>query len=202
MDQHVVDLEDAGPHADEAADRLGLQPGVAVAEALVEPPRGIVRAAVTEADPCVAALDRQRLCSQRERRRDAAAAAVLTDEHVLDLGDAQTRPLPGDVRMSQRLAALPRDEVGLMVRVPGERQALADARDVVLGQLADVDAATNRRKKVNAPPLSSISFKLPHFGLCTQEGQPSLHGHPSSIRAVSPTQPSKALKPRSVIPTP
>ena len=63
-------------------------------------------------------------------------------------------------------------------------------------------AATILRNNVSAPSLSSISFRLPHFGLCTHDGQPSEHGQPSSMRAVSSTQPSKALKPRSVMPTP
>src|SRR5205823_4859669 len=59
-----------------------------------------------------------------------------------------------------------------------------------------------RSSTASAPALSSGSFRLPHFGLWTQDGQPSRHGQPASIRAVSSTQPSKASKPRSVIPTP
>ena len=59
-----------------------------------------------------------------------------------------------------------------------------------------------RRKSVLAPPLSSSSFRLPHFGDWTQEGQPCSHGQRSSIVSVSATQPSKQSKPRSAIPTP
>src|SRR5207237_3655321 len=59
-----------------------------------------------------------------------------------------------------------------------------------------------RRSNVSAPCLSSGSLRLPHLGLCTQEGQPRSHGHCASSRAVSSTQPSKTSKPRSAIPTP
>ena len=34
-----------------------------------------------------------------------------------------------------------------------------------------------RPSSVAAASLSSISFRLPHFGLWTQEGQPAVHGH-------------------------
>src|SRR5581483_717455 len=62
--------------------------------------------------------------------------------------------------------------------------------------------STARCKKVSAPVLSSISLRLPHLGLWTHDGQPSLHGQPRIIAAVSRTQPSNCSKPRSVIPTP
>ncbi len=38
-----------------------------------------------------------------------------------------------------------------------------------------------------APPLWRWSLRLPHFGLCTQEGHPSAHGHSPTSRAASPT---------------
>src|SRR5512132_404380 len=59
-----------------------------------------------------------------------------------------------------------------------------------------------RWRSVSAPALSSGSFRFPHFGDWTQEGQPCSQGQPSSIRAVSAAQPSNESKPRSVIPTP
>ena len=59
-----------------------------------------------------------------------------------------------------------------------------------------------RRSSVSEPCLSSGSLRLPHFGLCTHDGQPRSHGHCASKRAVSSTQPSKTSKPRSAIPTP
>src|SRR6186997_1713554 len=59
-----------------------------------------------------------------------------------------------------------------------------------------------RSRSVKAPTLSSGSFRLPHFGDWTHEGQPRSHGQPASIFRVSSTQPSKASKPRSVMPTP
>ena len=62
--------------------------------------------------------------------------------------------------------------------------------------------ASIRSSSSSAPALSSGSFRFPHFGDWTQDGQPLSQGQPSSIFAVSSTQPSKASKPRSVIPTP
>src|SRR5690348_8290735 len=64
------------------------------------------------------------------------------------------------------------------------------------------DAASIRSSSVSAPALSSGSFRLPHFGLWTHDGQPRSHGHPRSSRAVSAAQPSNTSKPRSVMPTP
>ena len=52
-----------------------------------------------------------------------------------------------------------------------------------------------RARSSVAEALSSISFRLPHFGLWTHDGQPLVHGQPSSSRAVSPTQPAKLSKP-------
>src|SRR5205085_1013151 len=56
--------------------------------------------------------------------------------------------------------------------------------------------------KDKAPALSSGSFRLPHFGLWTHDGQPCSQGQPTSSFAVSSAQPSKTSNPRSVIPTP
>src|SRR5947208_16760542 len=104
--------------------------------------------------------------------------------------------------MPDRLVAVPRDEVRLRTVEPVQRQARVGSGDLGFGQLADIDAATIRRSRLKAPSLSSISLRLPHFGDWTQEGQPSPQGQPSSIRAVSATQPSNAAKPRSLMPTP
>ena len=62
--------------------------------------------------------------------------------------------------------------------------------------------ASMRSSSASAPALSSGSFRLPHFGLWTHDGQPRSHGQPRAACAVSSTQPSKTSKPRSVIPTP
>ncbi len=59
-----------------------------------------------------------------------------------------------------------------------------------------------RSRSSRAPALSSGSLRLPHFGLCTHEGQPAAHGQRCRRRAVSSTQSRKRSKPRSVIPTP
>ena len=52
------------------------------------------------------------------------------------------------------------------------------------------------------PALSSGSFRFPHFGDWTHDGQPCSQGQPANSLAVSCTQPSKMSKPRWVIPTP
>src|SRR4051794_27278960 len=44
-----------------------------------------------------------------------------------------------------------------------------------------------------APFLLSGSFRLPHFGDCTHEGQPDLHGHSEISRSASSQIRSNAL---------
>ena len=52
-------------------------------------------------------------------------------------------------------------------------------------------------------PCRACSFRLPHFGLWTQEGQPSLARAAARAGArCRATQPSNCSKPRSVMPTP
>ena len=80
-------------------------------------------------------------------------------------------------------------------------KALAPLRcGVAVWELRGTQAA--RASSVRAPALSSMSFRLPHFGLWTHDGQPSWHGQVAIIPAVSATQPSNCSKPRSAIPTP
>src|SRR5215468_2923305 len=185
VDQGVVDLEwpAADHHRSLHAHRL--EAGVAVAELGVETPRCEIVDARAEADPAVASGLGRALGRERHGRAEAFASSVFADEHVLDLRIAEHRLVPGDVCVCNRLAVVPGDEIRPVAAEAGERQPVADAADVAVRQLADVDEATSRRRKVRAPSLSSISFRLPHFGLWTQDGQPSLHGQPSSIRAVS-----------------
>src|SRR5205814_2892783 len=59
-----------------------------------------------------------------------------------------------------------------------------------------------RSSTASAPALSSGSFRFPHFGLWTQDGQPSRQGQPRSILAVSSTHPAQAAQPPTVVPTP
>jgi hypothetical protein len=67
--------------------------------------------------------------------------------------------------MADRLASVPGDQIRLGAFEPVWGEPVADPRYVGVGQFADVDAATIRRSKVRAPSLSSISLRLPHFGL-------------------------------------
>ncbi len=66
--------------------------------------------------------------------------------------------------------------------------------------LSTLRSASMRSRSVRAPALSSGSLRLPHFGLCTHDGQPAAHGQRCRRRVVSSTQSSKRSKPRSVMP--
>ena len=103
---------------------------------------------------------------------------------------------------------------------PGPRQARAD----LLGERARSSSsqrpARSRRRSgarqptlraaapaslpisSSAPCFDSGSFRFPHFGDCTHEGQPDSHGHSPISRRASPTSRSNSSKPRRVIPTP
>jgi len=53
-----------------------------------------------------------------------------------------------------------------------------------------------------APPFESGSFRLPHLGDCTHEGQPDSQEHSEISRRASTTSASKRSKPARVMPTP
>src|SRR5204862_4738990 len=110
------------------------------------------------------------------------------------------RPVPGQEGVPDRLAGVPGDQVCPLLAEPVEREARVDELDLLLRERPD--RQTRRRRNVSAPCLSSHSLRLPHFGLWTQDGQPSEQGQPESIRLVSSTQPSNRSKPRSAMPTP
>ncbi len=52
-------------------------------------------------------------------------------------------------------------------------------------------AVSMRVSSSRAPFLASGSFRFPHFGDCTHEGQPFSHGHSAISRMASRTSPSK-----------
>ena len=78
---------------------------------------------------------------------------------------SERRRLPGDMRVPEGLTALPRHKVCLRVIEAIQGQPSVHDLELSGGQLMDVDAATILRSRVSAPALSSISFRLPHFGL-------------------------------------
>ena len=55
------------------------------------------------------------------------------------------------------------------------------------------DQVASRRSSSRAPRLDSGSFRLPHFGDCTHEGQPERHGHSPINRFASATRRSKLV---------
>src|SRR6266540_7533221 len=108
------------------------------------------------------------------------------------------------MRMADRLPVLPGDEpFPARLVEPVEREVAVHHLDLLRRHRTDLGhAASIRWSRSKAPALSRGSFKFPHFGDWTQEGQPCSQGQPSSSLAVSATQPSKTSKPRSAIPTP
>src|ERR1041385_6064668 len=73
-----------------------------------------------------------------------------------------------------------------------KKPKMKKARSVTSAMRRAYAASSIRSRSARAPALSSGSFRLPHFGLCTHEGHPWSQGQPSSSLAVSAAQPSKA----------
>src|SRR6266508_814249 len=105
--ERVVHLEEAAADPDRPLHALRRQPGVDVAEAAVERLRPFVRRAHGQAEPAVAAFASLALRLVRERRRHAAPPMLGPPLHVAELGWVRDR----EVRVPERLLALPRDEV-------------------------------------------------------------------------------------------
>src|SRR5215210_4980619 len=199
-EERVVDLERAAPDLDRPLHAARRDAGVDEAEPSVERLRPFLVHAHRQSEAVVAARHGGALGGARQCRADAAATMLREHLDVADLGRV------GDLEMcmADGIVALPRDEVDVVAlqRQPREPEAGGEhARDVLGHEQADVGHRSLDRN-VRAPPLSSMSFRLPHFGLWTHEGQPSAQGQPRIIRAVSATQPSNWSKPRCVMPTP
>ena len=78
-----------------------------------------------------------------------------------------------------RLGVDRRQRLGVVVAPLAQQQALG----AKLGRDHPDDSMRSRRD--SAPALSSGSFRFPHLGDWTQDGQPCSHGQPASMRAVS-----------------
>src|SRR5207253_3892916 len=113
VDERIVHRQRLSSDDDRPFDSFGRDARVAVAELLVELSGRVVRDPVAEANPPPPALAGETLCAEREGGSDTAPALLREDVHVLHLGDTQLRVVPGDVRVPDRLVAVPRDEVGL-----------------------------------------------------------------------------------------
>jgi len=130
------------------------------------------------------------LVKEGEGRFMAPGASVdpRRDESVVDIADGEDPGLEIELRLPEP------------ARVAGAVQALVMVEDepangrgeVAEGALYFSGAESMRRRSRSAPALSSISFRFPHFGDWTHDGQPRSQGQPSSIRAVSSTQPSSS----------
>ena len=131
--------------------------------------------ATLPADPrCRASRERDGCadCAERERLRATPQYALL-----------QLGPLPVRERVRAELAPRP--------------QRPADARRRH-GLGARAIAPSSRA----AAPLSSISLRLPHFGDCTHDGQPSRQRQSPTTRAALATSSAKRSCPRWAMPTP
>jgi hypothetical protein len=109
---------------------LGLQLGAPVTKALVQAPCSLVRDAEAEADLAVAAPAGEALGCARQLGGDAPSTEALGYEDVLDLGNAECRVAPRDVRVSDREVALPRDEIRLDAVETRQWETSVDELDV------------------------------------------------------------------------
>ena len=113
-------------------------------------------------------------------------------------GCTSTRPGPATTddrgrRIRDRLVAATPTEaaaVELYEATKKSRSSVLEAAERALTSLGGSRAAIRLSSSI-APRLFSGSFRLPHFGDCTQDGQPLSHGHSEIRRSASPTSASK-----------
>ena len=111
--ESVVDLEPTPSQRDHSGHAYWIDACVYVAQLRIETARGdIALLADAEADAVPAPFTRFLLRCVRELSCDPAAPPLWQDEDVLDLRKAQVCPDPRDVRVPDRLIAVPGDEVG------------------------------------------------------------------------------------------
>ena len=136
-------------------------------------------------------VGRQRLAvADADGRRGVAPAAARRRR-----GCPASPRLPRTRRRSP--AAPPRCALPSSVVAVDQQCVLHRLPPSVVCRLYDERAApksTSRAaRNVSAPSLSSMSFRLPHFGLWTHDGQPLEHGQPREqlrgVRAPSPRTP-------------
>ena len=133
--------------------------------------------------------DRRRPPADRRQRLPAAADRV----RHRSVGPGDRRAGVGRVQGEPAGAAGARTQAGAEPDRP-DRASLARrshrlARRRTRGadrQLHDRDQVSRRRSS-SAPRFDSGSLRFPHFGDCTHDGQPSLHGHSPISRWASPT---------------
>ena len=125
---------------------------------------------------------------------------LATIEHALRPRAARL-PRRGRERLST--SSTPRGRTARTTGARATRHRRAGSRPVLrVGTRRSPQAATRRRRKASAPALSSISLRLPHFGLWTHDGQPRRTGSPRAGAPCRRPSPRTASKPRSAIPTP
>src|SRR5262249_6362130 len=104
------------------------------------------------------------------------AGAPAADEHGAGLGDA-----PADL-----LGVI--EDIVLIPSTSNDRDLERPAQETL--------AAWASRSIIpissSSPPLWRCSLRLPHFGLCTQEGQPLSQGHSPISLSASPTRRSNS----------
>ncbi len=114
----------------------------------------------------------------RELEAGSGGADRLREAEVPRLS-ARGRLNPGPAAHSARPSAHPPPARLLTLRPPGGSPSARPA--------AHPTWACIRASNSSAPPLDSGSLRLPHFGDCTHDGQPSLQRHSPIRRRASPT---------------
>ena len=165
------------------------------------------------------AADQRRDRAQREVRRGAsrptARAATRSAEATLAVATA-LNPYIGYDKATEIVQEATRSGRPLreVAREKGVSEAMLDEaldlRKMALGgepalprpRRQGSPPASSRSSSSCAPPLESGSLRLPHFGDCTHEGQPSRQRHSLISRCASATSSSKWAKAIRVMPTP
>src|SRR6266480_1038153 len=103
--ESVVDLKRLPAEDDDSRHSDGVGRRFYVAELRVQTPRRLIAFLTnTQADRLPASGPRLSLCRSRELGRDPLSAPLRQDEHVLNLRNAQVRPRPRDVRVTDRFS--------------------------------------------------------------------------------------------------
>ena len=130
----------------------------------------------------------------------AGIQSVTVNDHLVDLaGDGTFSSTVSVTPGLSKVRVLATDTDGHTRK--GDH-ALIATRLLPDGTYNDTAASLVLTSSVLAAALSRSSFRLPHFGLWTQDGHPALHGQRARRTAVSATHSAKQANPRSVMPTP
>ena len=201
LDRAVLGGRDARRPVDGLVDGLAVEDEVAAERLLHLRVRAVgdERLAVADADGRGVARRRELVAAGH----DARLARLVRERAVA----ARTRPRARSSRerLPARLVSV--DQCQVTARAPPFRLRFHHDDDrgpeidnPMRAQLRPSAAASIRSSSVRAPALSSSSFRLPHFGLWTQDGQPLGTGSAGAGAPCPRPSPRSSSKPRSVMP--